>query len=193
VVGATTAAKNVTLTNAGSVTLDIAGITTSANFATKTATGKTPCGATLAGGKSCQIGVTFTPTQIGALTGTLSISDNASNSPQTVTLSGTGKAQAAITPATETFAATKVGTTSAAKVLTLHNYQSTILKNIAISTTGNFSVSATTCSTQLTSNATCTISVVFTPTATGKTTGTLQVTDSAFNSPQSSSLTGTGK
>jgi subtilase family serine protease len=193
IAGATSAAKNATITNAGSVTLDIAAITTSANFGTKTATGKTPCGATLAGGQSCQIGVVFTPTQVGPLTGTLSISDNGSNSPQTVSLSGTGKPQAAITPATETFAATKVGTKSAAKVLTLHNYQTTILKNIVISTTGNFSVSTTTCAAQLTSNATCTISVVFTPTATGKTTGTLQVADSTFNSPQTASLTGTGK
>jgi subtilase family serine protease len=193
VVGATSAAKNVTLTNGGSVTLDIAGLTTSANFGTTTATGKTPCGATLAAGKSCQIGVTFTPTQAGALTGTLSVSDNASNSPQTVTLSGKGEAQAAITPATGTFPATTVGTTSAAKPFTLHNYQSVILKNLAISTTGNFSVSSTTCQAQLTSSATCTINVVFTPTATGTATGTLSVSDNATNSPQTSSLTGTGK
>jgi hypothetical protein len=171
----------------------ISGVTTSANFATKTATGKTPCGATLAAGKSCQIAVVFTPTQVGALTGTLSVSDNASNSPQTVALSGTGKAQAAITPATATFAATTVGTTSAAKVFTLHNYQSIILKNLVISTTGNFSVSSTTCQAQLTSSATCTINVVFTPTAVGVTTGTLSVSDNATDSPQTSSLTGTGK
>jgi kumamolisin len=193
VVGATSAAKNVTLTNSGSVTLVISGITTSANFATKTATGKTPCGATLAAGKACQIGVVFVPTTAGALTGTLSISDNASNSPQTVTLSGTGKVQAALTPATETFPSTTVGTTSAAKVVTLHNYQNVILKNIVISTTGNFSVSSTTCQTQLTSNATCTISVVFTPTAVGVTTGTLSVSDNATNSPQTTALSGTGK
>ncbi|MGB7332496.1 MAG: protease pro-enzyme activation domain-containing protein [Terriglobales bacterium] len=193
VVGATSTAKNVTLTNAGSVTLVIAGFTTSANFGTKTATGKTPCGATLAAGKTCQIGVTFNPTQVGALTGTLSVSDNASNSPQTVSLSGTGRAQAAITPATATFAATTVGTTSVAKTFTLHNYQSVILRNIAISTTGNFSVSSTTCQAQLTSSATCTINVVFTPTATGTTTGPLSVSDTATNSPQTSSLTGTGK
>jgi hypothetical protein len=193
VVGATSAAKNVTLTNGGTVTLDIAGITTSANFGTKTATGKTPCGATLAAGKSCQIGVTFTPTTAGTLTGTLSVSDNASNSPQTVALSGKGEAQAALTPATETFTATTVGATSTARTFTLHNYQSVILKNIVISTTGNFSVTSTTCATQLTSSATCTINVVFTPTVVGVNTGTLSVSDSATNSPQTSSLTGTGK
>jgi hypothetical protein len=62
-----------------------------------------------------------------------------------------------------------------------------------ISTTGNFSVSAKTCKTSLAAKATCTISVVFKPTKTGTTTGTLKVADSAVGSPQTSSLTGTGK
>jgi hypothetical protein len=61
-----------------------------------------------------------------------------------------------------------------------------------ISTTGDFSVSTTTCGTSVAAIGTCTIDVVFTPTQTGTLTGTLQVSDSAENSPQSSSLTGTG-
>jgi hypothetical protein len=191
IVAATSAAKIVTLTNNSSLTLDISGVTVSGDFAQVTST--KPCGSTLGAGKSCQIKLTFTPTQAGARTGTLSIADNASTSPQTVALSGTGKAQAAITPATATFAATKVGMTSADKVFTLHNYQAVLLKNIVVSTTGAFSVSSTNCGTQLTSNATCTIDVVFQPTATGKTTGTLSVSDNALNSPQTASLTGTGK
>ena len=59
--------------------------------------------------------------------------------------------------------------------------------------TGDFSVSTTTCSTNLAAKSTCTISVVFTPTQTGTRTGTLQVSDSAAGSPQISTLTGTGK
>jgi len=39
--------------------------------------------------KSCVINVTFTPTATGTFTGTLKITDNAENSPQTITLSGT--------------------------------------------------------------------------------------------------------
>jgi Abnormal spindle-like microcephaly-assoc'd, ASPM-SPD-2-Hydin len=190
VVGATSTAKLVTLKNGGTVTLDITSIATTGGFSY--AAGKTACGSTLAGGKSCQIEVSFTPTQVGANTGTLAIYDNASNSPQTVTLSGTGEAPVVLTPATATFAKTTVGATSAAKVFTLDNHQSTILKNIVITTTGEFSVSSTTCAAQLTSSATCKINVVFTPTAVGTATGTLQVTDSASNSPQTSSLTGTG-
>ena len=191
VVGATSGAKTVTLSNAGSVTLDISGITISANFGYTT--GKKPCGTMLAAGASCTISVTFSPLQAGPLTGTLSINDNGANSPQTISLSGTGKAQAALTPATATYAKTNVGSTSAAKVFKLANNQTVMLQNIVISTTGDFSVTSTTCGASLTSNATCTIDVVFTPTVVGTTTGTLQVSDNAVNSPQISNLTGTGK
>jgi centrosomal CEP192-like protein len=188
VVGTTSKAKAVTLTNGSTSTLEISGITTSGAFA-QTNT----CGSTLAAGKKCTINVTFSPTQTGAQTGTLSVYDNATNSPQTVSLSGTGEVQVTLTPATATFATTKVGSTSAAKVFTLKNNQNVILNSIAISTTGPFSVSSTTCQPKLTSNASCTIDVVFTPTAVGTETGTLQVSDNASNSPQTSSLKGTGK
>ncbi len=188
VVAAVSKPKTVTLTNAGASTLDINNVATSANFAQTN-----NCGSTLAAGKSCTISVTFNPVQTGALTGTLSISDNASNSPQTVSLSGTGKPQAALTPASSTFPLTVVGKSSAPKVFTLRNYQTVILRNIVISTTGNFTVTSTTCQAQLTSSAACTIDVVFTPTGVGTETGTLSVSDNALNSPQTSNLKGTGK
>ncbi|MGO8984519.1 MAG: choice-of-anchor D domain-containing protein [Terriglobales bacterium] len=188
VVTATSKPKTVTITNSSSATLDIVSIAASGNFS-PTST----CGSTLAAGKSCTISITFTPLQTGALTGTLSISDNGSNSPQTVPLSGTGKAQVTLTPASTTFPLTVVGKSSAAKVFTLRNNQTVITKNISISTTGNFTVSSTTCQAQLTSSATCTIDVVFTPTGVGTETGTLSVSDNALNSPQTANLNGTGK
>ena len=42
-------------------------------------------------GVSCTVAVVFVPTQLGALTGTLIFVDDASNSPQTATLTGTGE------------------------------------------------------------------------------------------------------
>jgi hypothetical protein len=188
--GTTSAKKPVTLTNTGSSTLDISNIATSGDFGQ--ATSSKPCGSTLAAGKSCTIEVTFTPTQIGARTGTLTITDNAPSSPQTVALSGTGEAEATLTPASAKFAKEKVGDTSAAKVFTLTNNQAVALTSIATSTTGDFSISKTTCTTSLAAKAKCTISVVFKPTQTGTRTGELKVADSAAGSPQTSSLTGTG-
>jgi subtilase family serine protease len=95
-IGVKTSGKLVTLTNTGSATLDISNISVSGDFAllAVTKTKKvTPCvsGGTVAAGGSCEIKVTFTPTQAGVRSGNLTFTDNAPNSPQNVALSGTGK------------------------------------------------------------------------------------------------------
>jgi len=189
VINTTSVAKTVTLTNTGTAALNISSITTSGDFGVFSKT----CGSTLAGGAKCTVKVTFTPTVLGKLTGALTFTDNAPNSPQTVGLSGTGVLPATLAPATATYAWQAVGTTSAAKTFTLTNNQTVALTSIAITTAGDFAVSATTCTTSLIAKGKCTISVTFTPTAKGTRTGVLSVSDSANNSPQKSSLTGTGK
>lgn len=98
-----------------------------------------------------------------------------------------------LTPTAATYAKQPVGTTSAPKTFTLTNNLPVDLTAIAISTTGDFAVSATTCTTTLAINKKCTISVTFTPTQTGKRTGKLIVSDSAPNSPQTASLKGAGE
>jgi hypothetical protein len=88
--GKTGAAQVVTLQNMGSSTLTISRIITTGDFSSAGGH-KTDCGTTLAAGASCTAYVTFTPTQTGLRTGYLIFTDSAVNSPQTVTLSGTGK------------------------------------------------------------------------------------------------------
>ncbi len=90
-VGKTSGAKKVTLTNTGGSTLNITSIATTGDFARLAGPKKTDCGSTLAAGKSCTVRVTFTPTQKGLRTGDLNFTDNAPGSPQSVALSGTGK------------------------------------------------------------------------------------------------------
>jgi Abnormal spindle-like microcephaly-assoc'd, ASPM-SPD-2-Hydin len=189
-VNTTSTAKAVTLKNTGTATLDITSIVPSgsSSFAISANT----CGATLAIGKTCKVSVTFSPTALGAQTGTLTFTDNATGSPQTVSISGTGVVQAKLTPASVKFPKTTVGTTSTPKTFTLTNDLNVALDSISISTSGAFAVSTTTCGSSLAKKTHCTISVVFQPTATGITSGTLSVSDSANNSPQTSSLTGTG-
>jgi photosystem II stability/assembly factor-like uncharacterized protein len=189
VINTTSVAKTVTLTNTGTAALNISSITISGDFAIFSKT----CGSTLAVGAKCKVKVTFTPTVLGKLTGALTFTDNAPNSPQTVALSGTGVLPATLTPAKATYTAQTVGTTSPPKTFTLTNNQTVTLSSIVISTTGDFAVSATTCTTSLGPKSKCTISVTFTPTAKGTRTGVLTVSDSANNSPQQSSLTGKGK
>ena len=92
--GVQSASQTVTLTNTGNATLSGIGIsitgTNSADFGQTNA-----CAATLATDIGCTISVTFTPSLVGSESASLSIADNASGSPQTVPLSGTG---AQITP-----------------------------------------------------------------------------------------------
>jgi len=191
VLGSTSPTRNVTLANNGSATLNISKIAASANFALRTSV--KPCGKTLAAGKTCIISVSFTPKTPGKLNGNITITDNASNSPQTVALTGTGVAPATLTPSSATYAAWAVGATSLVRTFTLANNQTVELTGIVISTTGDFASSTTTCATSLPALQKCTIGVVFKPTAKGTRTGKLSVSDSAGNSPQASSLTGTGK
>jgi hypothetical protein len=86
-VGTSGLPQSVTITNNGGTPLSITGVTASkSDFGLLNA-----CGSTVAGGSSCAIGVFFDPMASGAITGTLTIADNAANTPQTVALTGSGQ------------------------------------------------------------------------------------------------------
>ena len=85
-VGKTSAPKTEKVTNIGTATLNISSITTSGDFAISSNT----CGPTLAVGAFCKVKVVFKPTQTGTRTGSLTFTDDASNSPQVVPLTGKG-------------------------------------------------------------------------------------------------------
>ncbi len=84
-IGTTSAAQTVTLSNTGNASLAVTKIATSGDFAETN-----NCPASLAAATNCAIQVTFTPTVAGTRTGTLTVNDNASGSPQSVSLTGTG-------------------------------------------------------------------------------------------------------
>ncbi|HTF66437.1 MAG TPA: choice-of-anchor D domain-containing protein [Edaphobacter sp.] len=87
--GASSSVQAITLTNTGTAALSISSIAANGDFS-QTNT----CGGTLPVNATCQVSIVFTPTSIGQRTGKLTVSDNATGSPQTVTLSGTGVVQA---------------------------------------------------------------------------------------------------
>jgi hypothetical protein len=84
-VGTTSPAMSVALSNYGIATLNVVHIAATASFAETD-----NCVPSLASGTTCAISVTFTPGASGDTPGKLSISDDAPGSPQTVSLSGTG-------------------------------------------------------------------------------------------------------
>jgi hypothetical protein len=86
-VGTSGLPQTVILTNSGSAALAIASVTASpADFGVLNA-----CGGSVAVGASCSIGVFLDPTTSGVRTGTLMVTDSATNSPQTVSLTGNGQ------------------------------------------------------------------------------------------------------
>src|SRR5205823_3681484 len=117
VVGTTSAAQSVTLSNTGSSSLNISSIATMGDYAQIN-----NCGASLGTGASCSINVSFTPTATGTRSGTLSVTDTSTGSPQSVALCGGVKPPAVgLSPASLTFASQLVGTTSSAQSVTLSN------------------------------------------------------------------------
>jgi trimeric autotransporter adhesin len=189
IVFTTSAAKTVTLTNSGLGVLKISSVAVAGPFAQTN-----NCGATVNPAASCTLTVTFKPTTGGALSGTLSVTDNALSSPEKVTLKGTGS-DVQLTPTSEDFGTQPKGTSSLAKTITLSNKADTAFSmtsiTIAGANPGDFS-QTNTCGTTVASGASCFIKVVFKPTATGSRTAEVSISDTGGGSPQTASLTGTG-
>jgi hypothetical protein len=108
-VGTVSGPQSITITNTGTATLTITSISASGDFLQTNTCGT--LNNLLNPGQSCTVSVTFAPTASGARSGSLSVSDNATGSPQTAVLSGTGTAQFALSSSSPTTTIV-VGTTS---------------------------------------------------------------------------------
>jgi hypothetical protein len=196
--GVSATSQVVTLKNSGTATLDIATIAISGTNATSFSIASKTCSTTLAAAASCTVTVGFKPTATGALTASLNFTDNATGSPQAVSLNGTGAATPTVTlsPTSLTFASTLEGVAATSQVVTLKNTGTGSLSNTTIAISGtnatSFSIASKTCSTTLAAAASCTVTVGFKPAATGALTASLSFTDNATGSPQAVTLKGTG-
>ena len=187
-VGTSSSPMPVTLTNSGSTTLTITSITTTSQY-----TQTNNCGGSIGAGQSCTINVTFTPSQEGTVNGTLTVTDNANNSPQTASLTGVGlEPLAQLLPTSINFGDELVNTTSPTQTVTLTNIGNATMSNISVSISGPSFLKSNECSTTLNAGSSCNILVAFKPTGVGSFTGTLSVTDNAPGSPQTVSLSGSG-
>jgi hypothetical protein len=187
--GSTSAAKTVTVSNPGSSAATVSSVSASGPFA-ETNT----CGGSIAAGGSCTVSVTYSPTAVGASTGTLSVASSAPSSPLTVALTGTGISGASAltaSPSSESFGNENVGSTSSSQSVTVTNPGTSAVSMSSIGVTGPFGESNN-CGTSLAAGATCTVGVTFSPTAAGSASGTLSVNSSAPGSPLTVALSGTG-
>jgi hypothetical protein len=197
-VGTTSAVQAVALLNIGNASVSISSIaisgTNSGDFAQTN-----NCGSSLAAGANCTISVTFTPAATGSRSASLVVTDNATGSPQTVSLTGTGAhlPVVSLSPTSLTFGPENQGSTTAPQGVTLSNTGSALLSisNVAFSGNSPLDYAQTNnCGSSVSAGSNCTINVTFTPTYAYAYTSSalLAVTDNASGSPQTVSLTGKG-
>jgi hypothetical protein len=188
-VGTTSADQTVTISDLGSAPLTVSNATVSGDFSLD----GNGCGSVIAAaGGTCTISINFTPTAAGTRNGTLTVTDNSAGSPHTVQLTGEGgQGSVSLAPPSLLFTGQQVGTTSATQIVTLTNSGVLAIQVTHIQASPPFD-ETNTCGASVPASGTCTISVTFSPSTSGDATGTLTVTDSAANSPQTLALTGAG-
>jgi hypothetical protein len=189
-VGTSSAIQAVTISNNGSTPLQFSSITITNDF---TQTNTCPTGSGLAPGASCIIAVTFVPTDRGTRQGTLTILSNATGSPNVITLSGASVGSAMnLSTNTLTFPNQAVNTDSAAQQITVSSAGDYPLTVSNVAATAEFS-QTTSCNTAVATGASCIISVVFHPVASGTRTGSLTITSNSVGGLQVVNLAGNGQ
>ncbi len=199
IIATSSAPESVTLTNKGSAALSVTGIavtgTNAADFAIASG-GTCPAGGgTVAIGASCTVAVRFAPHSVGTSSASLSFSDNATGSPQQVSLSGTGAPTPDLvaSPASLSLGSQSVNSgTQDTQSVTISNQGGTSAGIGALSFSPaaqtDFAVAGNTC-TSLGPGAKCQITIAFQPVTLGPRSATLNIPGAQ---PSTVALSGTG-
>jgi hypothetical protein len=148
----------------------------------------TSCSAT-----PCQIGITFTPTATGTVSGIITLQDVVTKNSSSVYVGGTGGVPAVLlSPSMLTFSTRNTGSTSIAQVVALTNSGNAPLNistiSIAGTNTADF-VQSNNCSSPIAVGAICTLSISFAPSDVGDLSAAVQILSNA--PPATIELTGT--
>jgi len=151
---------------------------------------------------SCTVNVQFTPAATGARSGTITVASNGIGSPQSFSVSGTGQTAGAGTPALTMPSATNFGTVNVgasssivAKTIGSTGTAAAQITTVTSSNPSEFPIVSRTCTDGATVGAgsSCTVSVQFSPAASGARNGQITVTSNGTGSPQSFAVSGTGQ
>jgi hypothetical protein len=178
----------VTLTNNGQTSVTVSGITVSSSQVTVSTSGQP---LVLPAGQSVDLNVSYTPTEVEAVTkATVEFSNNASNAALVLPVWGVGETSRCViaSPSTVPFGPVAIGANSTVPVV-LTNDRSWELTLRAARTTGSgFSVSGASFPLTLNAGQSLTLNVSFAPQSAGTVGGSLFVSDVGLTVP----LTGTG-
>ena len=178
VVDGQTKSQNFTVTNNGTASLTIAqlSVTGSAYSASGLATP-----ATLTPGNAATFSVLFAPRTAGSLAGTISISSNAPNSPNTLSLSGTGVA-ASVTlttnPASLSFTSLNAGSSSSKNVMVTNSGNSSLTISQITVNAKDFAANGISTPFALGAGQNAVLNIAFSPTASESITGNVTVMSS---------------
>ena len=194
-VGVASSPLTLTVANTGGAPMANVGFQVTGQSAASFSTGVTTCGVTLANGSSCMVQVIFTPATAGGSAATLTISSSSLGvTPVTVPLTGAGQVWSGLNvdQSQLTFAVTIVGQSSAAQTLKISNTSSSVASSLAFAVPAQFSLTQNACTGSLAAGGSCTVGLVFQPTAVGTATGVLTITSASIATPATVLLSGTG-
>jgi hypothetical protein len=202
--GIASLAQAITLQNNGTLPIFLSAFAITGKNSSDFSIDANSCPGSLEVAAACTIGVTFTPSTTGTRTAVLTITDDATGSPQSIALTGTGEAsqkQLSLSATVLTLGVSDTGTATGSSAVQLTNTSSTSIAFSGYSISGanaaDFKISQNTCQASfanvLPANGACSISVTFTPSAPGLRTAALQIADNASGSPQTISLNGSGE
>lgn len=200
IAGATGPETLVKLTNTGTIAVPLTSVALGGTNANQFVL-RNPCGASIAVGTSCDVGVSFKPTTAGNKTASLTVTGGGGATTTTVALTGTAISYTFTrTPTSISFARTTVGTTSAATTVTVRNTSTgglvlpLTVGSVALGGANptQYTLVTNNCVAPLAVNASCTFSVAFKPTSTGSKPATVVITPTGV-AALSVTLAGTGR
>jgi hypothetical protein len=187
-VGSASSPQTITVSNSGTAPLAVSSVVTTGSFQETDNCTAAP----IATGGSCTAQVVFFAAAQGMNTGALTVYANVAGGQSSVTLTGIGAAPASVVlnPLSLDFGLLTVGQTTPAQNITVSNTGGASATLQVPTVSGDFQIAANTCEVNLPPGVGCSVSIVFSPTATGTRNGVFTIADSAGT--QNTSLTGRG-
>jgi len=196
--GTTSASQTITVSNTGTAAVPflVVGVTgpDAVDFPFTTT-----CGHSLAANTTCTVAIMFKPLAAGSRTASVTLAELTATPLQSVALSGTGVSTGTpavtLSQATLAFGNETEGSQTASQTVTITNSGTGPLSLTSLRVTGTNPQDfpgTSSCPALLAVNASCTVAMRFRPATPGALTATLSIADSAANSPQSVTMTGTG-
>ena len=187
----TSASMALSLTNTGTASVNTSQVAiTGAGFTVADFPGVV----TLAVGQSFTLTVSFAPSAAGSAVGSLSVLSSATNSPNTISLTGTGvQPQLGANPSSASFGSVVMGNSNSQTInLTNGGTAAVSISQVDVSGAGFSASGMPTLPMTLNAGASTTFNAVFAPATSGSVTGSVSLVSNAPNSPLAIALSGSG-